>query len=70
MGERGYHPFTFVRNTLTWLANEVASDAAGLQDGDVLVTGTCVPPRPIAPCARVRMDFGGPGHIERACTSG
>ena len=49
---------------LTWLANEIAAHAGGLRAGDVVMTGTCVPPVAIAPGDRVRMDFGDLGRIE------
>jgi 2-keto-4-pentenoate hydratase len=49
---------------LTWLANELASHGHYLRTGDVVITGTCVPPVPIAPGDRVRMDFGFLGAIE------
>lgn len=49
---------------LTWLANEVATHAGGLRPGDVVITGTCVPPVPVAPADRLRMDFGSLGAIE------
>jgi 2-keto-4-pentenoate hydratase len=51
-------------HALTWLANEVAAHAGGLQPGDVVITGTCVPPVPIGPGDHVRMDFGDLGTIE------
>jgi 2-keto-4-pentenoate hydratase len=49
---------------LTWLANEIAAHAGGLRPGDVIMTGTCVPPVAIAPGDRVRMDFRDLGRIE------
>lgn len=49
---------------LTWLANEVASHAAGLRAGDIVITGTCVVPVPIAPGDNLRMDFGTLGSID------
>ena len=49
---------------LTWLANEVATYGGGLQPGDVIITGTCVPPVPVEPGDRVRMEFGELGTIE------
>jgi 2-keto-4-pentenoate hydratase len=55
-------------HALTWLANEVRAHAGGLRAGDVIITGTCVPPVPIAPGDRVRMDFGELGAIELAFT--
>ena len=49
---------------LTWVANELATHAGGLRAGDLVITGTCVAPIPIAPGARVRADFGDLGAIE------
>lgn len=49
---------------LTWLANEIAAHADGLRSGNVIITGTCVPPIAIAPGDRARMDFGDLGQIE------
>jgi 2-keto-4-pentenoate hydratase len=49
---------------LTWLANEVAACAGGLRPGDLVITGTCVPPVPIARGDRLLMDFGDLGRIE------
>lgn len=51
-------------HALTWLANEVATYDGGLQPGDVIITGTCVPPVPVGPGDRVRMEFGDLGTIE------
>ena len=50
--------------SLTWLANEAAAHAGGLRAGDVIITGTCVPPVAIAPGDQVRMDFGSLGILE------
>jgi 2-keto-4-pentenoate hydratase len=50
-------------HALTWLANEVATHDAGLQPGDVVITGTCLPPVPIGPGDGVRMEFGDLGTI-------
>jgi 2-keto-4-pentenoate hydratase len=51
---------------LTWLANELATHAGGLRAGDLVITGTCITPIPIAPGERVRADFGDLGSIELA----
>ena len=51
---------------LTWVANELAAYAGGLRAGDLVITGTCVEPVPIAPGERLRVDFGGLGVIEAA----
>jgi 2-keto-4-pentenoate hydratase len=53
-------------HALTWLANELRAHATGLRRGDVIITGTCVPPVAIVPGDRVRMDFGDLGLIELA----
>jgi len=51
---------------LTWVANELAAHGRGLCAGDVVITGTCVEPVPIAPGVRLRADFGDFGAIEVA----
>ena len=51
---------------LTWVANELASYASGLRAGDLVITGTCVEPVPIAPGERLRVEFSGLGAIEAA----
>lgn len=51
-------------HALTWLANEVSRYAGGLRGGDVIITGTCVPPVPVSPGDGLRMDFGSLGGIE------
>ena len=49
---------------LTWVANELAAHGAGLRAGDLVITGTCVEPVPIAPGERLCADFGDFGTIE------
>jgi 2-keto-4-pentenoate hydratase len=51
---------------LTWVANELATHGAGLRAGDLVITGTCVEPVPIASGTRLRVDFGELGAIEVA----
>jgi 2-keto-4-pentenoate hydratase len=51
---------------LTWVANELATHGGGLRAGDLVITGTCVEPVPIAAGARLRADFGDLGSIEVA----
>lgn len=51
---------------LTWVANELAVYGGGLRAGDLVITGTCVEPVPIAPGERLRVDFGELGAIEVA----
>ena len=54
------------RIALTWIANELREFDRGLRAGDVVITGTCVPPIAVAPGDRVRMDFGDFGAIDAA----
>lgn len=61
---RGANVLGDPRTALTWLANELRTYADGLRAGDVVITGTCVPPVPVAPRDRVRMDFGELGTME------
>ena len=49
---------------LTWLANELNTFADGLLAGEIVTTGTCITPVPIAPGDRLRVDFGVLGEIE------
>ena len=49
---------------LTWIANELALFGGGLRAGDLVITGTCVEPVPIAPGGRLRVDFGDLGTID------
>ena len=51
---------------LTWVANELAAQGGGLCAGDLVTTGTCVEPVPIAPGERLRAEFGDFGAIEVA----
>jgi 2-keto-4-pentenoate hydratase len=51
---------------LTWIANELAAYGGGLRAGDLVITGTCVEPVPVAPGGRLRADFGELGAIEVA----
>ena len=46
------------RAALTWLANELRVFGAGLRAGDLVTTGTCIPPVPLAPGDSFRVDFG------------
>ena len=46
------------RLALTWLANELSALGLPLRAGQVVTTGTCLVPLPIAPGAHVVMDFG------------
>jgi len=55
---------------LAWVANELATYAGGLGAGDLVITGTCIEPVPIAPGERLRLDFGDLGAIEAAFSPG
>jgi 2-keto-4-pentenoate hydratase len=46
------------RNALHWLVNEVSHYAEGIKSGDVVTTGTCVVPVPIAPGDHMIADYG------------
>jgi 2-keto-4-pentenoate hydratase len=49
---------------LTWIANELSYFGDGLLAGQVVTTGTCITPIPVAPGDHVRMDFGAFGSVE------
>jgi 2-keto-4-pentenoate hydratase len=51
-------------HALTWIANELATHGGGLRAGDLVITGTCVEPVPVAPGGRLRADFGDLGVID------
>ena len=51
------------RIALTWIANELRMFGEGLRAGDIVTTGTCVAPVPVAPGDRVRADFGDFGDV-------
>lgn len=51
------------RVALTWLANELSGLGITLGSGQVVTTGTCVIPLPIAPGDEVACDFGPIGRI-------
>ena len=48
---------------LTWIANELRGLGPGLRAGDVVMTGTCIPPLSIGRGDEVRMSFGELGEI-------
>ena len=52
------------RVALTWLANELSALGIPLRAGDVVTTGTCLTPLPIAPGDRVVADFGRLGGVD------
>jgi 2-keto-4-pentenoate hydratase len=49
---------------LAWIVNELRQAGEAIAAGDVVITGTCVPPVAIAPGDHVRMDFGDLGSME------
>jgi 2-keto-4-pentenoate hydratase len=51
------------RLALTWIANELSQRGLGLKAGEVVTTGTCVTPVPIARGDAVVMDFGALGTV-------
>jgi 2-keto-4-pentenoate hydratase len=61
---KGGHVLGDPRIALAWLANELAGLGETLRAGEVVTTGTCVAPPPIAPGDRVRADFGALGAVE------
>ena len=52
------------RRALAWIANELSTYGEGLRSGDVVITGTCLRPLPVAAGDRVKADFGELGVIE------
>lgn len=54
------------RVALTWLANELRGLGMPLQAGEVVTTGTCHPPLPIAAGDRFEADFGSFGKVSVA----
>jgi 2-keto-4-pentenoate hydratase len=51
------------RRALTWLANELSALGITLRAGQVVTTGTCLVPMPVAPGDRVAADFGALGRV-------
>lgn len=51
------------RVALAWLANELSAHGLTLRAGQVVTTGTCLIPLPIAPGDEVKMDFGVLGTV-------
>ena len=54
------------RLALTWIANELSRHGPGLKAGDLVTTGTCIVPLPVAPGDRVRADYGPLGSLDAA----
>jgi 2-keto-4-pentenoate hydratase len=55
------------RLALTWIANELRTYGPGLSAGDVVITGTCLPPAAVSPGDHVRMNFGAYGVVDVSC---
>jgi len=51
------------REALTWLVNEIARYAGGIKKGDLVTTGTCIVPVPIAPGDKFTADYGELGQM-------
>ena len=52
------------RVALAWLVNELAENGGGVEAGQLVTTGTCVPPVPVVPGDELQADFGPFGCIE------
>jgi 2-keto-4-pentenoate hydratase len=52
------------RAALSWIANELNTFGNGLAAGQIVTTGTCIPPIAVEPGDHVRMDFGPFGTVE------
>jgi 2-keto-4-pentenoate hydratase len=48
---------------LTWLANELLSQGQQLKAGEIVMTGTCVVPVPVAAGDKMTADFGSFGQV-------
>jgi 2-keto-4-pentenoate hydratase len=53
---------------LTWLINELSHQGVILRAGEVVTTGTCLPPGPINSGDRVRGNFGMLGEVSMTLT--
>lgn len=51
------------RVALAWIANELATHGEGLQAGELVTTGTCIKPLPVAEGDEVVLDFGDFGSV-------
>jgi 2-keto-4-pentenoate hydratase len=56
------------RIALTWLVNELTQFADGIRAGEIVTTGTCIPPIPVNSGDQVRMDFGEFGSLDMRFT--
>jgi 2-keto-4-pentenoate hydratase len=48
---------------MVWLANELRENGLGLRAGDLVITGACTPPHPIAAGDAMVADFGALGRV-------
>ena len=58
------------RTALTWMVNEMRVFGDGVRSGDLVTTGTCIAPVPIAPGDVFTANFGELGAIEVRFGSG
>lgn len=56
------------RLALAWLVNDLGARGIGLQAGDFVTTGTCMPPLALLPGDVVRCDFGVLGQVSASFT--
>lgn len=61
---RGANVLGDPRTALTWLANELRQHGIALGEGQIVTTGTCVIPVPIAPGDVVTGDYGAFGTLQ------
>ena len=52
------------RIALTWLVNELSIHGEGLEAGEIVTTGTCVPPKKVQPGDHVVGNLGALGSVE------
>ncbi len=52
------------RIALMWLVNELNTYGDGVRADEIVTTGTCITPVPIAPGDHLRIDYGSLGEIE------
>jgi 2-keto-4-pentenoate hydratase len=60
---KGGHVLGDPRLALAWLVNELSGIGETLRAGEVVTTGTCIVPPPIAPGDRIHADFGELGRV-------
>jgi len=51
-------------NSLAWLANTLCARGGGLRAGDLVTTGSCIPPTPVSAGDDVVADFGALGQVQ------